>query len=88
MTNAAAVDAIDRLEEKIRLLVSLLEQARAEQARMTEDNQRLVRQVEALQAKVSDAEDAVAETAALREERDQIRQRVAGMLAQLDALNL
>lgn len=88
MTNVGAVDVIDRLEEKIRVLVSLLDQMRAEQARTAEDNQRLLRQVEALQAQLADAESAAAETLALRSERDQVRRRVADMLTQLEALNL
>lgn len=88
MVKVAATDAMDRLEEKIRLLVSLLEEMRAERARAAEDNGRLVRQVEALQAQVAEAQGAMAEIAALREERDQIRERVTEMLQQLDALNL
>lgn len=88
MAKVAATDAMDRLEEKVRLLVSLLEEMRAERARTAEDNGRLVRQVEALQAQVAEAQGAMAETAALREERDHIRERVSEMLQQLDALNL
>jgi regulator of replication initiation timing len=84
----SAVEPIDRLEEKIKLLVSVIGRLRGEQARSLEDNARLQREVEALKARVSDAEGAVSELTELRGERDQIRSRVSEMLQQLDALNL
>jgi len=84
----SAVEPIDRLEEKIKLLVSVIGRLRGEQARALEDNARLQREVEALKVRVTDAEGAVAELSDLRGERDQIRARVSEMLQQLDALNL
>lgn len=84
----SAVEPIDRLEEKIKLLVSVIGRLRGEQSRVMEDNARLQREVEALKARVSDAEGTVGELSALRSERDQIRSRVSEMLQQLDALNL
>ena len=83
-----AVEPIDRLEEKIKTLVSVIGRLRGEQARAVEENARLQREVEALKTRVADAEAAAAELADLRGERDQIRTRVAEMLQQLDALNL
>jgi regulator of replication initiation timing len=79
---------IDRLENKIRALVATLDRMRAEQARLAEDNQRLIREIEALRARLSDADSAGAELTALREERDLVRARVSEMLQQLDGLNL
>jgi regulator of replication initiation timing len=84
----SAVEPIDRLEEKIKLLVSVIGRLRGEQARALEDNARLQREVEALKARVSDAEGTAGELSELRGERDQIRARVSEMLQQLDALNL
>ena len=84
----AAVDPIDRLEEKIKMLVSVIGRLRGEQARMMEDNARLQREVETLKARAADADSAAAELTDLRGERDQIRNRVSEMLQQLDALNL
>ena len=84
----SAVEPIDRLEEKIKLLVSVIGRLRGEQARALEENARLQREVEGLKARVDDAEGAVAELSDLRGERDQIRARVSEMLQQLDALNL
>lgn len=85
---ASELDAIDRLEEKIRLLIGVVERMKAEQARASEENIRLMREVETLRARVSEAEGAGAEVSVLREERDIIRTRVAEMLQQIEALNL
>ena len=46
---SSAVEPIDRLEEKIKLLVSVIGRLRGEQSRLMEDNARLQREVEALQ---------------------------------------
>ena len=83
-----AVEPIDRLEEKIKTLVSVIGRLRGEQSRVSEDNARLQREVDALKARVADAESTSAELMELRDERDQIRSRVSEMLQQLDALNL
>lgn len=84
----SAVEPIDRLEEKIKILVSVIGRLRGEQARALEENARLQRELETMKAHVSEAEAAAAELSDLRGERDQIRSRVAEMLQQLDALNL
>jgi regulator of replication initiation timing len=84
----SAVEPIDRLEEKIKLLVSVIGRLRGDQSRVMEENTRLQREIEALNARVSDAEGTAGELSELRGERDQIRARVSEMLQQLDALNL
>jgi regulator of replication initiation timing len=84
----SAVEPIDRLEEKIKLLVGAIGRLRGEQSRMMEDNARLQREVESLKVRLSDAEGTATELSDLRGERDQIRARVSEMLQQLDALNL
>ena len=83
-----AVEPIDRLEEKIKTLVSVIGRLRGEQSRIVEENGRLQREVEALKARVAEAEGTSLELDELRGERDQIRARVSEMLQQLDALNL
>lgn len=82
------LEHIDRLEEKIKLLVSVIGRLRTEQSRVIEDNARLQREVETLKSRVADAEGATTELTSLRDERDQIRARVTDMLQQLDSLNL
>ena len=44
--------------------------------------------IDAMKARVAEAEGTAGEVAELRSERDQIRARVSEMLQQLDALNL
>ena len=85
---SSAVEPIDRLEEKIKLLVSVIGRLRGEQSRVMEDNARLQRELEALKARAVEAEGAAGEVVELKSERDQIRARVSEMLQQLDALNL
>ena len=80
------LEPIDRLEEKIKLLVGMVSQLRAEQAQAVDDQARLTAEMETLRARLSDAEGTNAELTALREERDVIRERVADMLSQLDTI--
>jgi regulator of replication initiation timing len=82
------LEPIDRLEEKVKLLVSVVERLRGEQARMADDNARLARELDAAKARMADSEQATAELATLRTERDDVRTRVTDMLAQLESLNL
>ena len=81
-------EPIDRLEEKVKLLVAMIGRLRTEQARMADDHLRLSRELEAAKAKVADVEGSTAEVALLKEERDLVRTRVSEMLEQLEALNL
>ena len=84
----SAVEPIDRLEEKIKMLVSVIGRLRGEQERVVEDNARLQRELDALRARAAEADAAASELNEMRGERDQIRSRVSEMLQQLDALNL
>ncbi|MGE0460671.1 MAG: cell division protein ZapB [Vicinamibacterales bacterium] len=86
--SAAGLEPIDRLEEKIKTLVSLIGRLKNEQARVSDENAKLQHEVEALKARLADAEGNSAEAVTLREERDLIRARVTEMLQQLDGLNL
>jgi regulator of replication initiation timing len=80
------LEPIDRLEEKVKRLVEMIAQLRAEQARTAGDNARLTQELEALRARLADAEATGTELTALRDERDMIRSRVAEMLEQLEAI--
>ena len=80
------LEPIDRLEEKIKLLVSMVGRLRAEQAEALEQQARLTREIDTLRARLADAEGSSAELSALRDEREAVRSRVADMLAQLEAL--
>ena len=88
VTRSVELEPIDRLEDKVKRLVSMVERMRMEQARAAEVNQRLLRELDAMRARLSASESVSAELSALREERDVIRSRVGEMLEQLEALNL
>ena len=80
------LEPIDRLEEKVKLLVGMVTPLRAEQAKAADENARLIQEIDALRARLADAEGTSVELTALRDERDVIRSRVAEMLQQLEAL--
>lgn len=82
------LEAIDRLEEKLKQLVSVVERMKADQARGAEENHRLVQELDALRSRLNAGESLAAELSSLRQERDVIRTRVGEMLEQLEALNL
>ena len=82
------LEPIDRLEEKVTLLVSMVGRLRDEQARAIEENARLTQEIDTLRARLADADGASTELSALRDERDVIRTRVSEMLQQLDQLSL
>ncbi len=92
MVKAAArgvdLEPIDRLEEKVKQLVVLIDRMKAEQAKAADENQRLRNEVESLRARTAANETLGAELSTLRDERDEIRTRVSEMLEQLEALNL
>ena len=82
------LEPLDRLEEKVKRLVDLVDRMKAEQAHAAEENQRLARELEATRSRAAASESLAAELSSLREERDVIRTRVTDMLEQLEALNL
>jgi regulator of replication initiation timing len=85
---APGLESIDRLEEKIKLLVNTIVRIKGEQTRVAEENAKLKAEIDGLKARITTAESAGAEVTSLREERDLIKTRVADMLKQLDGLNL
>ncbi len=87
-TRSIELEPIDRLEEKLKRLVGMIDQMRTAQARAAEENQRLTREIEAMRARLASGESAAHELSSLKEERDLIRTRVGEMLDQLEALNL
>jgi len=82
------LEPIDRLEEKVKLLVGMIDRLRADQGRAADENARLTREIDGLKARLNDAEGVSGELAALREERDLIRSRVGEMLTQIESLKL
>jgi regulator of replication initiation timing len=87
-TRGVELEPIDRLEEKVKLLVSLVDRMKEEQARAAEENGRLTRELDAMRARLATSDSLASEVSLLKEERDVIRTRVTEMLEQLEALNL
>jgi regulator of replication initiation timing len=87
-TRGIDLEPIDRLEEKVKALVAMVERMKSEQARVAEDNQRLSRELDTLRARLASSDGVASELSALKSERDVIRGRVSEMLEQLEALNL
>jgi len=79
-------DPIDRLEEKVRLLVDVVTRLRADQAKAADENARLAQEIETLRLRLQDAQGSNLELDALREEREAVRQRVAEMLSHLESI--
>jgi len=86
VTRTVDLEPIDRLEDKIKLLVGMVTTLRAEQSKAADENARLLQEIDVLRARLADAEGTSVELSALRDERDEIRSRVAEMLQQLEAL--
>ncbi|MBA2354040.1 MAG: cell division protein ZapB [Luteitalea sp.] len=79
---------VERLDEKIRLLITAVERNRTEVTKLRADNERLGKEVDGLKAQLTDAAGVAVELQTMREERDQVRGRVSQMLAALDQLQL
>jgi regulator of replication initiation timing len=82
------LEPIDRLEEKIKLLVGMVARLRSEQARAADENARLAQEINTLRARLADSESATSEIESLRGERELIRSRVSDMLEQLEHLSI
>ncbi|MDP7673002.1 MAG: cell division protein ZapB [Vicinamibacterales bacterium] len=87
-TRSPGLEPFDRLEDKVKRLVALIERLRTEQPRAAEENQRLTGELDILQTKLADAQQTDSEVSTMREEREQIRTRVAGMLERLETIDL
>jgi FtsZ-binding cell division protein ZapB len=84
----ADLEALDRLEQKVKLLVSTIGRLHTERDRLAEENRRLSGELDAVRGRLVEAESGAAEIDALRQEREQVRSRVAEMLEQLEGLSL
>jgi chromosome segregation ATPase len=82
------IEAIDRLEQKLKQLVAVLDRTRADYLRANDETARLRGELDAARGRIAEAEGTGSELAALRQEREQIRSRVDEMLKQIESLNL
>ena len=87
-TRSLELEPIDRLEEKLKLLVGMVERMKTEIALATNENERLSGELDAMRARLAASDSLAGEMSTLKEERDLIRTRVGEMLEQLEALSL
>jgi FtsZ-binding cell division protein ZapB len=87
-TTPADLEALDRLEQKVKLLVSTIGRLHGERDRLAEENRRLSAELDTTRGRLAEAESGTAEIGTLRQEREDVRSRLAGMLEQLEGLNL
>lgn len=85
---AVNLEQIERLADKVKELIGLLEHTRGELSQTVEVNERLQLKNESLQANLASAQSTSSEVPTLLAEREQIRERVQDMLEQLEAVNI
>jgi regulator of replication initiation timing len=88
MASTVELQPIDRLEEKVRQLVAMIDTLRAERTKAVDEAARLQRDLDAARARLADSAGASAEVTTLREEREVVRNRVVQLIAQIDKLNI
>ena len=88
MATTTDLQPIDRLEEKVRQLVGLIDSLRADRAKALDHAARLERDLDAATSRIAELETGSSETAALRDERERIRLRVIDIISHIDQLNL
>lgn len=87
-THVVDLEQIERLGDKVRGLIGLLERTRSELTQTVGENAKLQQEIEALRTQLASAESASAEMSSLLSEREQIRERVQGMLEQLESITV
>ena len=87
-TQAVDLEQIERLADKVKALVGILERTRTELSKTIEDNQRLQREVESMRERLSTAANTGEEMTTLLADREQIGSRVREMLQQLEGISV
>ena len=85
---AVNLEQIERLADKVKELIGLLEHTRGELSQTVEVNERLQLENESLRANLASAQSTSSDVSTLLAEREQIRERVQDMLKQLEAVNI
>ena len=85
---AVNLEQIERLADKVKELIGLLENTRGELSQTVEVKERLQLENESLRANLASAKSTSSEVPTLLAEREQIRERVQDMLKQLEAVNI
>lgn len=88
MSTTIDLQPIDRLEEKVKQLVGMIETLRTDRTKALDSVARLERDLDAAKTRVTELETTTVEAGSLREEREKIRNRVVEMISHIDKLNL
>lgn len=88
MATTTDLQAIDRLEEKVKQLVGMIETLRADRSKALDSAARLERELDSATTKIAELESRTVEATVLREERETIRLRVVEIISHIDKLNL
>ena len=88
VSKLADLEPLDRLEEKVKLLVTQVNKTRTEQEESKKENTRLQADLERLKALEAESSSNGNEIKTLLAERETIRTRVTGILARLKTLDL
>ena len=88
MATTTDLQPIDRLEEKVKQLVGMIETLRADRTQALDSIARLERDIDTAKSRIAELESTTAEAGTLREEREKIRNRVVEMISHIDKLNL
>jgi len=88
MATTTDLQPIDRLEEKVRQLVGLIDTLRADRTQALDHVARLERDLDAATTRIGELESNSAEAITLRDEREKIRLRVIEIISHIDKLNL
>jgi FtsZ-binding cell division protein ZapB len=81
-------ESFDRLEDKVKQLVTVVSRLRADQAKLADENAKLTAEVEQARLRLTEAQGVSVQVDGLKEERAVIRTRVSALLEQLESLNL
>ena len=86
-TYTVDIESIERLANKVKELVELLERTKTELSKQIEDNARLTKAIENLESERSENQSDPVDVENLLDEREQIRKRVTTILEQLERIN-
>ena len=86
-TYTVDIESIERLANKVKELVELLERTKTELSKQIEDNARLTKAIENLESERSASQSDPVDVENLLDEREQIRKRVTTILEQLERIN-
>jgi len=88
VSKLADLEPLDRLEEKVKLLVTQVNKTRTEQEESKKENTRLQADLEKLKTLEAESSSNGNEIKTLLTERETIRSRVTDILARLETLDL